>query len=62
MKKFPIYLLVFFLGIIPFVISAQTPKDIFFHVYRNGAKIGYHKIKFENQRDNFGSEFIHALL
>ena len=36
------------------------PKDIYFHVYRNGTKIGYHKISFSLKTNENKSNLINA--
>ena len=36
------------------------PNDIYFHVYRNGTKIGYHKINFSLKTNENKSNLINA--
>ena len=60
MNKILLYFVFIFFAFVPLKIYAETPKDIFFHVYRNGSKIGHHKINFQSYIDSNGSRFINA--
>ena len=39
-------------------VKSSEIKDIFFNVYRNGSKIGYHKIDFNNNDNNSVNPFV----
>ena len=60
MKKFTFFLLIFLISSTETYSKVSLPKDIYFHVYRNGSKIGYHKIDFYLNTDENKSYLIKA--
>ena len=60
MKKFTFFLLTLLVSPTVTYSKVSLPEDIYFHVYRNDSKIGYHKIDFYLNTDENKSYLIKA--